>query len=403
MVKTSRVKIFKLFFMLVFISTTLFASIATLKKATLKKGELRLSFNQAYNKSRIKVSNLKNPTRKVFYIYDAKLAYKNIDKNLKSKHCRSIHISQYKKNIVKIVLELDKNYACSAYRPMFSYMSYHIPLPKYRSKQRSVYKKTKKIKKIVKLKEISSSKAINESYIVSMKGSKKNIIVLDAGHGGHDPGAVGGSRKEKDLVLKISKSIKKHLKRLGYTVYMTRESDKFIKLHQRTRIADMRNAKVFVSIHANSVPNRKRDKVQGIETYFLKNTKDAKSQQIAIRENRSVLKNAGSRLSKKVIVDSVLNGPKIVESNRLAISVQERIITNLRSRYRNVKDGGVRHAGFYVLAGASRPSILVEVGYISHPTERKRLFTAAYQELIAKGIAQGIDIYLNNRRNEIEF
>jgi len=101
-------------------------------------------------------------------------------------------------------------------------------------------------------------------------------------------------------------------------------------------------------------------------------------------------------------VDSVLSGPKIVESNKLAIDVQRRIMTNLHRRYRGVKDGGVRHAPFWVLVGASRPSILVEVGYISHPTERARLFTPRYQELIAKGIAEGVDSYLNNRKKEID-
>ena len=103
-----------------------------------------------------------------------------------------------------------------------------------------------------------------------------------------------------------------------------------------------------------------------------------------------------------MIIDSVLSGPKIVQSNKLAIDVQRRIITNLRTRYKGVKDGGVRHAPFWVLVGASRPSILVEVGYISHPKERKRLFIPRYQELIAKGIAEGVDIYLNNRKKEID-
>jgi N-acetylmuramoyl-L-alanine amidase len=184
---------------------------------------------------------------------------------------------------------------------------------------------------------------------------------------------------------------------------MTRASDRFLKLPQRTKIADRKDAKVFISIHANSVPKRKRNKIQGVETFFLQNTRDAKSQRIAARENKAVLKGAGSSLSKKVIIDSVLNGPKIVQSNKLAIDVQKRIMTNLHSQYRGVRDGGVRHAPFWVLVGASRPSILVEVGYISHPKERKRLFTPKYQELIAKGIAEGVENYLNNRKKEIEF
>jgi N-acetylmuramoyl-L-alanine amidase len=284
---------------------------------------------------------------------------------------------------------------------MFSYKSYHIPLPKYKSRKKSRYVK-KKSKKTTTMHAVKKEK----SYIMPVKNNNyrgRGHIVIDAGHGGHDSGAVGAGKKEKDLVLQIAKRLEKQLKKRGYTVYMTRKNDRFLKLPQRTRIADKKDAKVFISLHANSVPKRKRNKIQGVETFFLQNTRDAKSQRIAARENKAVLKGAGSKLSKTVIIDSVLNGPKIVQSNKLAIDVHRRIMTNLHSRYRDVKDGGVRHAPFWVLVGASRPSILVEVGYISHPRERKRLFTKAYQELIAKGIAEGVNNYLNNRKKEIEF
>ncbi len=414
--KTASVRFIKLLLLLLlFASTSLFSSVAVLKKATLKNGELRLQFDQAYKKRNIKSRILKHPHRRVFDIPNARLANKRMDRHLKSTHCRSIRISQYKKSVVRIVLEVDKPFGCKAYRPMFSYMSYHIPLPKYKSKGRPSYKKKpstpvkkkrkEKKKKIHKSKKEFVEVESEEPYImpVPSRGSKHEVIVIDAGHGGHDPGAVGGSKKEKDIVLQISKRLNKQLRKRGYSVYLTRSTDRFLKLTQRTRIADKKNAKIFISIHANAVPKKKRNKIHGVETFFLQNTRDAKSQRIAARENKAVLKGAGSKLSKKVIIDSVLNGPKIVQSNKLAIDVQRRIMTNLHSRYKGVKDGGVRHAPFWVLVGASRPSILVEVGYISHPKERKRLSTAAYQELIAKGIAEGVDTYLNNRRKEIEF
>ena len=255
-------------------------------------------------------------------------------------------------------------------------------------------KKSSKVKTTVKEKSMNRIKYQNH---------KGELIVIDAGHGGHDSGAVGGGKQEKDLVLSIAKKVSKELKKRGYSVYLTRHSNRFLKLSQRTHIADKKGAVAFISIHANAVPKNRRSKVHGVETFFLQNTRDAKSQRIAARENAAVLKGAGSKLSKTVIIDSVLNGPKIVQSNKLAIDVQKRIITNLRSQYRGVKDGGVRHAPFYVLVGASRPSILVEVGYISHPRERKRLFNTHYQGLIAKGIAEGISNYLNNRKKEIDF
>ncbi|SFZ97968.1 N-acetylmuramoyl-L-alanine amidase [hydrothermal vent metagenome] len=399
-------KLLKLLLLLVLTSTALFSSVAILKKAELKNGELRLQFDSAYKKRDIKVRTYKNPTRKIFDIPNARLKNRQIDRKLKSVHCSSIRIAQYRKNVVRVVLEVDRSYDCQPYRPLFSYTSYNIPLPKFRSKKKSSYKKSTHVAvKKPKVKHVKKTYKKSEPFKLPVykKGSSRERIVIDAGHGGHDSGAIGGSKKEKDLVLQISKRLKRHLEKRNFKVSMTRSDDRFLKLHQRTRIADKRDAKVFVSIHANSVPKKKRYKIQGVETFFLQNTRDAKSQRIAARENKAVLKGAGSKLSKKVIVDSVLNGPKIVQSNKLAIDVQRRIMTNVHKKYNDVKDGGVRHAPFWVLVGASRPSILVEVGYISHPKERKRLFNPAYQELIAKGIAEGIETYLNNRKKEIEF
>ena len=230
-----------------------------------------------------------------------------------------------------------------------------------------------------------------------------SIIVIDAGHGGHDTGATEAGKREKDLVLQITQKLYKEFKSEGYKVYMTRGSDRFLKLSQRTRIADKKDAQVFISIHANAIADRSRfNDIEGIETYFLQKTRDAKSQRIATRENASVLQGTDS-LSKDVIIDSVLNGPKIIESHKLAIDVQRHMVKNLKSEYRSVKDGGVRPAPFYVLVGASRPSILVEVGYITNPKERERLFTSDYQEEIVEGIVSGVGSYIDNRKKEINF
>ncbi len=394
----------------------LVASIAILEKVELKKGELRLQFNDRYNKGAIRHFTLKNPYREIFDIPNARLKHSRIGKGLRSSHCHSIRISQYKRNTVRIVLETERGYGCNPYRPLFSYKSYHIPLPPFKVGKKHVAKKKSGKKAKTKVSVVSSKKKkhgkrrrtvapkahmIDTSKNIYARGNGE-LIVIDAGHGGHDTGAIGGGKREKDLVLQIAKRVERQLKKRGFRVYLTRRTDKFLKLPQRTHIADRKDARIFVSIHANSVPRSKRNRVHGIETFYLQKTRDAKSQRIAARENRAVLKGAGTSLSKKVIIDSVLNGPKIIESNKLAIDVQRRMLANLRAHYRGVKDGGVRHAPFWVLVGASRPSILVEVGYISHPKERARLFTPRYQELIAKGIAEGIQRYLNNRKREIE-
>lgn len=381
MPKSSRVLL-----LLLLLNTLLFSSVNILQKAIVKKDELRLLFSKNFNKKSVKHFTLSNPPREIYDFTNTRIAHSRVPLGL-GPHVR---LAQNKTDTVRVVITGYGVAKPIAYQPFFSNNSYHISLPKDSSvlpakRYKKPHVKTKKVTK-------------KSTWVGS---NRDKLIVIDAGHGGHDTGAIGGGKREKDLVLQISKRLERQLKKEGYSVHMTRRKDRFLKLPQRTKIADKKNAAVFISIHANSVPKRKRNKIHGVETFFLQKTRDAKSQRIAERENRAVLKGM-NQLSRNVVIDSVLAGPKIVESNKLAIDVQRRIMTNLHTRYKGVKDGGVRHAPFWVLVGASRPSILVEVGYISHPTERKRLFTPRYQELIAKGIAEGVDIYLHNRKKEID-
>jgi len=236
-------------------------------------------------------------------------------------------------------------------------------------------------------------------FFVACTGPDRSseLVVIDAGHGGHDSGAYSGGKKEKDLVLQITKKLYKELKSDGYKVAFTRNTDKFLKLGQRTRIADKKDAKVFISIHANAIANKSRfNQVEGVETYFLQKTRDDRSQRIAARENASVLQGT-DKLSQNVIVDSVLAGPKVIHSHKLAIDVQNGMMRHLKGKYPDVKNGGAKPGPFYILVGASRPSILIEVGYLTNPKERARLFTSDYQNRIVSGIAEGVGKYLDNR------
>ncbi len=379
-------KLSRVFLLLLLLNTLLFPSANMLQKAIVKKDELRLLFSKHFNKKSVKHFTLSNPSREIYDFKNTRIAHSRVPLGL-GPHVR---LAQNKPDTVRVVISGYGSSKPLAYQPFFSNNSYHISLPKDSSvlPAKRYQKPPKKPKKVTK-------------KSTSIRSNRDKLIVIDAGHGGHDTGAIGGGKREKDLVLQISKRLERQLKKEGYSVSMTRRKDRFLKLPQRTKIADKKNAAIFISIHANSVPKRKRNKVHGVETFFLQKTRDARSQRIAERENRAVLKGM-NKLSRNVVIDSVLAGPKIVESNKLAIDVHRRIMTNLHTRYKGVKDGGVRHAPFWVLVGASRPSILVEVGYISHPTERKRLFTPRYQELIAKGIAEGVDSYLNNRKKEID-
>jgi len=386
----------------------LFSLTNTLQKAVVKKGELSLSFTKRFAPSEVKHFTLRNPHREIYDLKNTRLAHNSVPNGLG----RYVRMAQYKPNTVRIVIRGTKGYKEKAYQSFFSSRTYAIVLPKGKlaktvSKKkvtkRPVTKKTVKRKTIVTTPVYAGKNIEPVRYHKGKKHSHKyELIVIDAGHGGHDSGAVGGGKYEKTLVLQIAKRLQKELKKRGHPVYMTRKSDRFLKLRQRTKIADKKNAVVFVSIHANSVPKKKRNKIHGVETFFLQKTRDAKSQRIAARENKSVLKGT-TKLSQNVIIDSVLTGPKIVESNKLAIDIQRNMMRYLRSQYKGVRDGGVRHAPFWVLVGASRPSVLVEVGYISHPKERKRLFSAKYQALLARGIAEGIDGYLDHRKQEIDF
>ena len=400
-------------------STTFLSASNTLNRAEIKKDELHLVFSSWLNKNNVKKMALKNPPRQVIDIKNTRLAKNSLASGLSAKGVKSFRISQFNKDTVRIVIETDKPYVCNHYQPMMSRSVYNIPLPKKSAylaegdsapyakepvKIRKQLKERKKSKKMLQREEKIEEKV---SYVPSLftsgsMGPKKSYtVVVDAGHGGHDSGAIGARRyQEKIVVLQVAKRVEKHLKKKGFKVKMTRSSDRFVKLRNRTKFANRYNADIFVSIHANAIANKKRfNKVSGIETYFLQTTRSAKAKRIAAIEN-SVVLDKNDYLSNDVILNSVLSGPKIQLSHKLAIDVQSKMLRNLRRKYRNVKDAGVRPAPFWVLVGAQMPSILVEVGYITNPTERSRLFTPAYQDRLAKGIAEGISNYLALREKE---
>lgn len=220
------------------------------------------------------------------------------------------------------------------------------------------------------------------------------VIVLDAGHGGKDPGAVNPRKVyEKHVVMNIAKYAKDELVKKGFKVYLTRNRDRFIKLSHRTKYANRKNADIFVSIHANAVPKRKAKEAKGIETYFLSPARSERAKRVAALENQGDISSMG--WSSKNSLLTILNQSKITASNKMAIDIQKNMLYRLRNKYGTnaIKDGGVREGPFWVLVGAQMPAVLIEVGYISHPVEGRRVATRAYQKTIAKGIAEGISSY----------
>ena len=226
----------------------------------------------------------------------------------------------------------------------------------------------------------------------SQREARTVTIVIDPGHGGKDPGAVGkGGLMEKDVTLKISRMLRDRLGKAasGTKVIMTRDTDVFIPLEERTAIANSRNADLFVSVHINSSPRRA---ASGVETYILSISKDESARRLAARENATSRK-AVSDL--EFILSDLMKTAKRNDSVQFASVVHERLVAKLMGNYTGIRSNGVKGAPFYVLVGTRMPSILVEVSFISNPMEEKRMKSEKYLHDVVEGISTGILNYIN--------
>lgn len=225
--------------------------------------------------------------------------------------------------------------------------------------------------------------------------SVKWVVVIDPGHGGHDPGAVGlDGLFEKDVVLDIALKLKKILlKNPLYEIFLTRDSDVYIPLEERTAIANKKKADLFISIHANASPRRK---VKGVETYLLNWTDNEEANRVAARENSISLKRMKEMNKQMDEIEGILGDlerqMKRDESVNLAHYIQSSMITSLNNR----ENLGVKWAMFFVLFGARMPSVLVEVSFISNPEEERLLSMDTYRLQISQAIADGINRYFTS-------
>ncbi len=220
-------------------------------------------------------------------------------------------------------------------------------------------------------------------------------IALDAGHGGHDPGAIGrDGTQEKDVTLAIVLKLEKLLRtELGADVVLTRDSDVFIPLEERTAIANASGADLFLSVHINSARNRTG---RGLETYYLSFAKNAAAEELAARENaisQATMKDLNN------LVKAITTNSKIDESRDFAGIIQRNNVEGLAPDFR-VLDRGVHTAPFYVLIGANMPSILTEVGFISNPEEERWLRSEQYQQKLAESLLDGVRAYLGQLNRE---
>ena len=235
---------------------------------------------------------------------------------------------------------------------------------------------------------------LNPSKKIDLRTEKQKwefkTIVIDAGHGGKDPGAVGyRGTKEKDIALDVAKRLEKKLsKNLNVKIVMTRDEDIFLRLSERTRIANENNGSLFISIHTNAAEDRR---ASGFETFLIGPNKNEAAVRVAAREN-AVLELegiSGQKLTNEDLIKATIAQSAFAsKSEQFASMVQGEIKKRVQS-----KDRGVKQAGFYVLMGASMPNVLVELGFISNPSEEKKLRSPQYRDQLATAIYRAVEQY----------
>jgi N-acetylmuramoyl-L-alanine amidase len=241
-------------------------------------------------------------------------------------------------------------------------------------------------------KQLVKDEASNDLSLAQQLGLKVRRVVIDAGHGGHDTGAIGAKgTREKDIALAISLKLSAKLQAMGLEVVLTRDDDSFVRLEDRTKIANQQKGDLFISVHCNAAASRA---LRGIETYTLNTSSNRYSIRLAARENATTERGVGDL---QYILADLATKANTGESTHLAERVQRSLIRNLSSSYKNVRDLGPKEALFFVLLGAKMPAILVETSFVSNPEEEERLNDAAYQQSVADSIAEALGGFLEER------
>jgi N-acetylmuramoyl-L-alanine amidase len=230
--------------------------------------------------------------------------------------------------------------------------------------------------------------------IIALKNPDKCVIVIDPGHGGKDPGALGClGIQEKDIALAIARELKKTLDADSRCrTIMTRNSDRFISLEDRARMANKNEADLFISIHANA---NEDSRLNGTETYYLDFSSDADARRVAARENFTTPDAIGDL---EMILFDLLQSDKINQSSIFAGHMHNALMSSLKARYPDARNLGVKHAPLKVLVDAEMPCLILETAFISNPEEAERLKNPEHQKLLAQAITDGIGSFLQGAR-----
>jgi N-acetylmuramoyl-L-alanine amidase len=294
---------------------------------------------------------------------------------------------QYASDKVRVVLDIE---SISRHKIFPLYDPFRIVVD-VRGDENEEDKNPVVVKKRTARKGIRLQKEPDQSVSLARQlGLNVKTIVIDPGHGGKDPGTfVKDGLMEKDIVLEIAKILAPRLEaQLGCKVILTRDEDFFLSLEKRTAFANVNKADLFISLHVNANDVRG---VHGVETYFLNMATDKRAVMLAAAENATSEKNISDL--QKILNDLMLN-TKITESSKLAHEIQDGITGHMEKNRITVKDLGVKQAPFYVLIGAEMPAVLVEIGFITNPAEKRRLESKKYLANLADGIVGGIDDYI---------
>ena len=328
---------------------------------------------------------LPSPDRIFVDIYQAKLnpILHNKTYLVKNDYISQIRIAQRSPNTVRVVVDLDFN-KVKRFQVWPAFDPFRIVIDIYPLETSSDASSVK---------PPQPAQPTKEGYSMARQlGLGIQKIVIDPGHGGKDPGTIGKSgTMEKIIVLDICQRLKKLLSaNKGLEVIMTRESDIYVPVENRTVIANQKQADLFISVHANSNPSKKRS---GVETFYLNFSQDPSVIETAALENATSTKNLSEMRS---ILEKIAKNSKIMESKELAKDIQKNLVQTLQTKYKDVKDLGSKGGPFWVLIGVETSSVLVEVSYLSNAKEETRLKNAQYRQHIAQGIYSGIKEYMNS-------
>ncbi len=219
-------------------------------------------------------------------------------------------------------------------------------------------------------------------------------IVIDPGHGGHDPGALGAGITEAEVVLDVALRLEKLLKNAGVEVVLTRRTDEYVPLEERPAIAMREQADLFLSIHANASRTRT---VRGIETYFLNFSTDPAAEAVAARENAATNRTINNLPD---ILKAITLNNKLDESRSFAGLIQKAMAAELNGAGGGMRNLGVKQAPFLVLIGAEMPSVLVEIAFITNPQEGRLLKSGAFRQKIAQALFDAVRGYQKSLKSE---